>query len=278
MYAVAIGEAFRIFVVLLGCALLVVWLGRGGTNQRTVHGAAVFVVLTMALSLGAFEAIPLYLALYASAHVALVLQWTYRRAERMPPSGLARLYAVFAGVLLAIAGAVAGGWYWDVAARNIALQKEASAAAIVDPNAEQSRTTRLSTLRSSASSELARSTSADSSGSSRVRWDDEKPPERTAGAKRPHEQEATDNRFAKYLEQEAQPTPQRQFENHFDQFDQPHAASSKAESVAYGYEGWERDPWTGAGLAGCFLWFTCLVRFLALWIWRGFRHAQGQTV
>lgn len=260
MYVVAVGEALGIFVVLLACALLVIWLGRNGANQRVVHGAAVFVVLFLALSLGALEAIPLYLAPYASAHVALVLQWTYRRAERMPPNGFARLYAVFAGFLLVIAATVAGGWYSEATARNIARQREASAARIVDPYAAQMSKLRPSTLPKELPSELTRTSSvpADVMGSSRIQWDDEKPPEKSEGNKKLTEREATGNRFAKYSEQATQQTLRHQLENPIDRFDQLPAATSKAVSALDGYSDWERDPWTGAGVAGCFLWLACL--------------------
>jgi hypothetical protein len=255
MYAVAIGQALGMVLLLLTVALVIVWLGRSRTNQRAVHGAAALVALVLALSLGAAQTVPLYLAVYASAHVAFVLQWTYRRAERMPPSGFARLYAVFAGLLLVIAGTIAGGWYWDTTARMESRRMQSANPRIVDPYDQHSPTNRRSDVHAETPSDTAQtsSTPAELSRSGRIQWDDYKPVDNPAASTRSNRQEAAANPFAKY--------------------GQVPAPVSATSSVTDAYSDWEQDPWTGAGIAGGFLWLICLVRFLTLWIWRGFRHS-----
>lgn len=201
MLAISIGEFLGTFVVLALVALTIVWLGRRSTDQRTFHGIAALGTFAFAMLVSMGAPSPSLLGIFASGLVALLLQWSYRRALKMPPSGLARLYAILVGFIVAVGGTFAIVIHAETIARNSQQQTDHAAAhRIADP---------------------------------------------------------------------------------YDKFRQ--AATSEPEStrnhVPYGGyppDPWEDDPWIVGGVVGGILWFICIARYLALWVWRGFASASAK--
>lgn len=289
MYLVAIGEAAGTLAVLALPALGIVWLGRHSTNQYVVHGIAILAALALASIAAGLGGVSLFLTLYASAHVAILLQLTYRKAVKLPPSGLARLYAVFAGILVILGGAVAIGSYADIAASRVASTAK-DHDGMIDPSKPQRQPLKLSDVRAASidwsqyqpvDEPIARNGTPEVTGTRRIRWlDEEKSTQQderiqvsgnaTAGGSAPA------NRFAKYRDEPVQQGNSASG-NPYDRFAKRDgaipASQSPTQTTGYG----EYDPWIPGGIAGGVLWLVCTLRFLMLWVWRGFRASKATS-
>jgi hypothetical protein len=102
-----VGEVIGIALALLIAPAFVLWLGQHATNQAIPHGVSVAICAAAPVLLGYDSERFFYLTAFSAALVVALLHWTYRRATKRPPSGLARLYAVLVGLTACLAVALA---------------------------------------------------------------------------------------------------------------------------------------------------------------------------